>query len=225
MPTVPDAIKYGHRGESFFSPAPIPRKMTNNNSARPARASRTRKNGPVRIIQTAAAAADAVLADAAAADAVADMTADADALTPDTMESLPADLRAAIEQAQAQVEAARQERARRESVKRAPYVALTPDQTAWINRIGWSLPRADQSEPVSKPKAKRVNTCEGTAYLLACLASVTANGAHMADLARLWFLIGPCRTQEAPTFSQVLGFIARQSGRPVVRDGATIRLV
>lgn len=188
---------------------------------------RTRKNGPVRVVKAAAKAAGqtASVADAAAAEVLAAETAAADIgadLTAEVLAELPEALRAAIEASRAQVAAA--SAAKRQRVKRAPFAVLTAEQAAWIDRIEWRRPRAEAAKPVVAERAKRVNAgCEGAGYLLACLASVQAGGTHMADLARLWFLVGP-KGQQAPSLAQVLSFIARQTGRPVNRNGAVISL-
>ncbi|MFZ9326497.1 MAG: hypothetical protein ACO24H_03420 [Polynucleobacter sp.] len=198
--------------------------MTNTN---PSRKPAARKNGPVRIVKAAAQAAGqtAAVADAAAAEVAAATAAAADIgageLSAEVLAELPESLRAAIEASRAQVAAA--SAAKRQRAKRVPFAMLTADQAAWIDRIGWSRPRAEVAKPVVQPRALRVNTGRGAGYLLACLASVEAGGAHMADLARLWFLVGP-KGQQAPSLAQVLGFIARQTGRPVLRHGADISL-
>lgn len=195
-------------------------------STNPSRKPAARKNGPVRIVKAAAQAAGqtAAVADAAAAEVTAATAAAADIgadLTDEVLAQLPESLRAAIEASQAQIAAA--SAAKRQRAKRVPFAMLTADQAAWIDRIGWSRPRAEVAKPVVQPRALRVNTGRGAGYLLACLASVEAGGTHMADLARLWFLVGP-KGQQAPALAQVLGFIARQTGRPVLRHGADISL-
>lgn len=196
--------------------------MTNTNPARKP----SRKSGPVRIVKAAATAAaqTAAVADAAAAEVAAATAAAADIgsdLTEEVLAQLPAALRAAIEASREQVAAASARRKQR--AKSVPFAILTAEQAAWIDRIGWSRPRVGAAKPVTAPRALRVNAGDGAGYLLACLASIEAGTTHLADLARLWFLVGP-KGRQAPSLSQVLGFVARHTGRPVLRNGADVTL-
>lgn len=206
--------------------------MTNTNPSRkPARRARVSKVDPKTLSSAglAAAVAQAAEADAAQAAEVAQAAAEAAAEAAEALTigadsipeaELPPAVLAAMRAAEAQVADAVASRAK---APKAPRVPLTTAQADALAACGWDAPRLEQHPPiVSSRPASRINYGSRNARFNVAALTIAAAGCHVADLAALWLACG--QGDKAPALSTVLGFIARQTGRPVLRYGADISL-